>query len=421
MSARPQLLFVAPWFLFPTTTGGRIRSADILRGLKGGRFEVTLASPAPDDPAAFGDELSRACDRFVSWPAPRRGPLWSYTRLRHILADLPISVATDRWPAATAKIAAELSRRPDVVVVDFVHTAVLMPPMPETPSVLFTHNVEAEIFRRHAEVAGNPMTQAIWCSQHRKMERFEDRILKQFKGVIAVSNRDASHFRSRYGVENISVIPTGVDLNFFQPPPGQAAAGLNLAGETETLVFTGSMDWMANIDGIEFFMTEVWPILAAARPKLRFVVVGRNPPEALVEKARQRSLPWEFTGFVDDVRPYVHGAQAYVIPLRVGGGTRLKVFEAMAMGSPVVSTAIGVEGLPLEPGQHYLAADTAESFATEVLRLLDDAELRRRIAISARQHVEQNFSSQVVADRFDEICARIAGLGTEQLRGAAAR
>jgi len=121
-------------------------------------------------------------------------------------------------------------------------------------------------------------------------------------------------------------------------------------------------------------MDEVWPDISRARPRARCVIVGRSPPQALVERARVRKLNLEFTGFVDDVRPFVHNAHVCVIPLRVGGGTRIKVYEAMAMGCPVVSTRIGVEGLPVEPDRHFLQADSADAMAAAVLALLDDRE-----------------------------------------------
>src|SRR5690606_6689229 len=135
---------------------------------------------------------------------------------------------------------------------------------------------------------------------------------------------------------------------------------------------TGSMDWMANIDGIEYLLREVWPAVLAGGPDARMVVVGRNPPPGLVEEARRRGYAWTFTGWVPDTRPYVWDSAAFVVPLRVGGGTRLKVYEAMAMGCPVISTSLGVEGLPVEDGRHCLLADTPESLAAAIVRVLHD-------------------------------------------------
>src|SRR6185369_16883583 len=193
-----------------------------------------------------------------------------------------------------------------LVVVDFPHAAVLAPAPFPCASVLFTHNVEAEIFRRHAETARDPLRRAVWRSQAAKMARYERALLGRFDAVVAVAERDREHFGRAYGANNVSVIPTGVDLDYFAYSPTPALE----PAEPASVVFTGSMDWMANIDGIEYFMEQVWPAVA---------------------RAASRGLNWEFTGFVDDVRPYVRRSHAYVIPLRVGGGTRIKVYEAMAL------------------------------------------------------------------------------------------
>jgi glycosyltransferase involved in cell wall biosynthesis len=397
---RRRLLFVSPRFLFPIDNGGKIRTVQILRGMKNGPWEITLASPVPRAGATrFAAEVAAVCDRFVAWPEPRRGPAFQVTRMRHLVSRLPVPVATDRSNPGRRVVAAELDRRPDVAVFDFLHSAVLGPATLDVPSVLFTHNVESEIFRRHAALAENPVKKAIFRDQLRKMERFEGNALRRFQTVVAVSERDAACFRESFGLARAEVIPTGVDVDFFRySPPGDAG----------TIAFTGSMDWLANIDGIDWFLEQVWDRVAREVPGARFKVIGRNPPAHLIEKARAKGLPWDFTGFVDDVRPHVRGCSAYAIPLRVGGGTRLKAFEAMALGCPVVSTSIGVEGLPVEPGRHYLRADTAPDFAAALVRLLREAALRERLAREARRHVEESFSCLRVARTFEEICDRTA-------------
>lgn len=399
MSGRPLLLFVSPRFLLPADSGGKIRTGQILRGLKGGHFELVLVSPAPtEDVSAHTHELTAMCDRFSSWPELARGRLFPYLRMRHIFSPLPISVATDVSTVARKHIAGELEKQPDLVVIDFTHTTVLVPARLPAPSVLFTHNVEAEIFARHLDVTTKPLLRMLWRNQLEKMQRFEKRTLGRYDAVVAVSERDRSRFKADYHVD-AEVIATGVDLDFFafQSP-------LQPSVENTKIVFTASMDSYANIDGVQWFMDAVWPLVARAHPGVSVTIAGRNPDPKLVRQAKDRKLDWIFTGSVDDIRPFVYDAAVYIIPLRVGGGTRIKAYEAMALGRPVVSTTVGAEGLELEPGKHYLAADTAEDFAASVTRLLADTPMRVRLATDARKFVEQRFSARQVAKSFEAIC-----------------
>ena len=396
MSQRPRLLFVSARFLFPVDSGGKIRTTQILRGMKGGAFEVVLASPEPPGGAQrHAAELASVCDRYVGWPEPARDRLFAIARLRHTFGRLPIPVATDVSAAARTAVARELQTQPDAVVFDFPHATVWAPERLPAASVMFTHNVEAEIFARHAQVANDPLRRALWRSQHRKMQRFESAALRRFDTVVAVSKRDAAEFEREYGIGRVATIGTGVDLEYFAYSPPAPAPHV---------IFSGSMDWLANIDAIEFFLDSVWPEIARQVPDARMTVVGRAPGAALVERARARYPHWSFTGYVDDIRPHIRSAAVYVIPLRVAGGTRLKVYEAMALGCPVVSTAIGVEGLGLDAGSQYVRADEALDMARAVVGLLGDAAQRERLSRAARAHVEAHASYRAIARDFERIC-----------------
>jgi glycosyltransferase involved in cell wall biosynthesis len=398
VTARPTLLFVSTQFLFPVNTGGRIRTTQILRGLKGGRFRIVLAMPATTERLRyFRSDIQQVADEVVHWEQGERGMLFHYTRLRHVLHPLPIPIRTDLSNRALAVVEKQLVAKPAVVVFDFLHGAVLAPRQLDVPSVLFTHNVEAEIFKRHLSVARNPLMRTLWKSQFRKIEKFERHALAAFDRIVAVSERDKAQFEQNYGAKDVEVIPTGVDLDYFKP---------EASGQSKTVVFTGSMDWLANIDGLSYFMDEVWPLIVRDEPNANMVVVGRSPPADLVRRAEQRGYAWNFTYFVRDIRPHVAGASAFIIPLRVGGGTRLKVFEAMAMGCPVVSTSIGVEGLPVVAGEHYLLGDDAETLAKQTVALLRDPERGRQLAGHARAYVENHCSFRNAAAVFEEICQK---------------
>ena len=390
-----RLLVLSPRFLFPMDQGGRIRTANTLRHMKGGAFHITLLSPAPADAERWSAEIARLCDRFVSWPETQMS---MPRKVVALAGSTPVAVATDQSARGREIVATELAQGVDAILVDFPHSAVLLPPTLSVPAIIFTHNVEAEIFARHAEIAQGPM-RLVWQNQARKMRRFEGDAIGRCQKVIAVSERDARALEAIYGLSGVEPIETGVDTDFYSynaPSPAPADGG--------TVVFTGSMDSRSNIDGIEFLMDEIWPKLLQRRPKARAIIAGRNPPERLTEAATVRGLDWNFTGFVDDVRPFVETGHVYAIPLRVGSGTRIKVFEAMAMGCPVVSTRLGVEGLDVTDGENYLAADTAEDFAEALARILGDAALQTQLSTDARTLVTTRFGWPVVTRHFEQIC-----------------
>jgi polysaccharide biosynthesis protein PslH len=398
---RPRLLFVSPSFLFPNNTGGRIRTTNVLRGLKDGLFDITLVGPASaEQQQQWSGAIRDVCDRFEPWLPETVMPRWA--RAVDLCRSIPVNVAADRSDAAIDAVRRLLDReRFDAVVFDFVHSAVLRPEHIDAATVCFTHNVEAEIFARHAKQASNALMRAVWSAQHRKMVQFEHSQLHRFVTVVAVSGRDANLFREQYGLSNVEVIPTGVDLDFFawqeRKPIG--------AADPPHVVFTGSMDWEANIDGVSHFVSEVWPLVLGDRPDARLTIVGREPPHSLL---RQTSgFPGiTCTGFVPDVRPYVYAAHVAVIPLRVGGGTRIKAFEAMAMGCPLVSTAIGIEGLDVSPDEHFLLRDSASEQARGVLELLRDPSGASAMARRARLLVQERFGHRVASAAFEQICCR---------------
>lgn len=397
MSTPRELTFVSPRFLFPTDSGGKIRTTQILRGMKGGAFRLTLVMPCTDeDRSRYADQIDSICDHLLPWEGDRKdGYLHAARRIGWLFHEYPVSIAADRSERGRDAVTRALDANPDVVVFDFPHAAVLGPDRPGSPTVMFTHNIEAQILKRHWQVAASPVYRWLWRNQYRKMLRYERKVLQSFDTVIAVSEQDGEFFRSEYGVERCRVIPTGVDTDFFDCRPPESDS---------QVVFCGSMDWMANVDGIEYFFDRVWPLIRQRVPRARMKVVGRTPPAGLVQRICSAAPEWEFTGFVDDVREHVGGSAAFVIPLRIGGGTRIKAFEAMAMGVPVVSTSIGMEGLAVEDGRHFLCADTPEEMASSIIRLLEACDLRREISGAARQLVVEKYGYRRVAEIFERIC-----------------
>jgi glycosyltransferase involved in cell wall biosynthesis len=257
--------------------------------------------------------------------------------------------------------------------------------------VLFTHNVEAAIWRRHYEVASNPIWKAISWREWRKMEAAERKYLRLADRVLAVSETDRDAFASFLDPGKLTVIPTGVDVDYFQPMPVEEPAN--------SLVFTGSMDWLPNEDAILYFVDAILPLIKRQCPEVSLEVVGRSPSRK-VRALAEREKSVRLTGWVEDIRPFVARGSVCIVPLRIGGGTRLKIFEAMAMGKAVVSTSVGAEGLPVQTGDNILLADTPSDFADSVISLLRAATERKRMGTSARKMVEEKFSWPKVAENF---------------------
>ena len=399
-----KVLFFSHPFPLPMDSGGKIRTGQLLRHLSR-RFDITLVSTTDGHrDAAHAPGLPELCRRFHGVPqrAPRRGSAAFYLRvLRLALSRYPVTVAGDTSPALRATIDRLLGEeRYDLMVCDFLQPSLNVLGLRRCPRLLFQHNVESVIVRRHYETATHPLVRLFWRQQWQKMARYEREACREFDGVVTVSEVDRRILEREFGARRVWAIPTGVDTEHFRPSRDPV--------EENTLIFTGAMDWLPNEDAILYFATEILEPLRALVPGVRLTVVGRNPSRRLVDRLASRP-EIQVIGRVEDVRPHVARHAVFVIPLRVGGGTRIKVFEAMAMGKAVVSTRIGVEGLPVRDGEHVVLADRPADFAAATARLLKDSTDREALGRRARRYVERHASWSRAADVFAEACLAIAG------------
>jgi glycosyltransferase involved in cell wall biosynthesis len=289
------------------------------------------------------------------------------------------------------------------VICDFLVPFVNMPDHLPCPSILFTHNVEAEIWRRHAETATGLPMKSLLRRQWQRMLRFERQALARFDLVLAVSDADGCTFQRLYPHAlraPVHVVQTGVDTEYFRPVPARAP------GRPAHLVFTGSMDWLPNEDGMQYFVRDILPLIRQQAPEVTLSIIGRSPTPAVRRLGLEAGI--EVTGRVDDVRPHIAAGAIYVVPLRIGGGTRLKIFEAMSMGKAVVSTTIGAEGLPVTDGTDIVLADEPAAFADAVVRLVRDAAARQQLEAAARRLVVDRYDWSAVAQDFEDALARAA-------------
>lgn len=383
--------------LVPLDTGGKIRSYYILKELAR-KHEVAFFTFYSAHPGDVHPELERVFTRVVSLPLaiPAPGSLGDYANYtRHLFSRFPHSMAKFYDPVVSERLR-ELLRQEayDVIVSDFLVAAGVVPWDFACPKVLFTHNVEALIWQRHYQVARNPLWKLVCWREYLATDACERRYLKCADRVLAVSEADRKVFAQVIDPAKITVIPTGVDVDYFRPETA--------AENGQTLVFTGSMDWMPNEDAVFWFVENIMPRIRHDVPEVSLLVVGRRPSERLKALAA-RAKGLVVTGQVEDIRPFVREASVYVVPIRVGSGTRLKIFEAMAMGKAVVSTAVGAEGLPVQHGRNIILADEPEDFTRQVVTLLKDPEKRKALGLAARQLVETEYSWPAVAARFESV------------------
>ena len=408
-----KILWVKAGGLVPLDSGGKIRSYNILRQLARDHRVTYFGFHAEQDDAAHA-ELKAIFERVVTCPlklpaAKSFAELMQYGKDLFSREPYAISKYCQPWVAGELRKLVQ-SEKYDVIVCDFLVAAGVIPWDLPCPKVLFTHNVEALIWKRHYEVARNPLWKLLSWREWRAMERAEKRYLREADHVLAVSQTDRDFFAREVPAEKLTVIPTGVDIEYFRP--------MAVEEEPNSLVFTGSMDWMPNEDGIFYFAEEILPRIFEKLLNARLSVVGRKPSARLRALAATDPHHLHLTGWVDDIRPYLAQNAVCIVPLRVGSGTRLKIFEAMGMGKAIVSTTIGAEGLPVRHGEEILLADSPDDFAASVVKLLEDAAERRRLGSAARRLVETKYSWGSVAKEFAASLERVV-VGSRHNTGGA--
>jgi sugar transferase (PEP-CTERM/EpsH1 system associated) len=401
-----KILWVNTHFLHPPTRGGQIRTLEMLRTLHR-RHEIHYVGLLED--SSNTEAVPRSAEYCTrAYPIahhlpPRMSISFSGQAIANLFASIPLAVARYRSPEALRTVADMLQREHfDRVVCDFLFSAPNIPVLEQ--AVLFQHNVETTIWRRHVAQATDPFRRVFLRQQADRMEAYEGNVCRRVSHVVAVSADDSDRLRRMFDISHVSDIPTGVDTGYFRPPEPKPSASAST-----DLVFVGSMDWLPNIDGASWFVDEILPLIRRRRPQCSLVIVGRRPPRRIEDLARQDPRI-KVTGTVDDIRPYLWSSLAAVVPLRIGGGTRLKIFEAMAARIPVISTSVGAEGLPVSPGEDILIADSPQAFADRCLEILDSPGLRSRVVETAWEMISSRFSWEEVTSCFERILEQAPGL-----------
>ena len=416
-----RIVWVKMGGLWPATTGGRVRSLNTISELaRSHQVTVVTTHGHGDDPGGLEQQLAH-CERVVSVPyaVPKRGSApFAAAVARSWFSHYPVDLWKWRVRAVRHEVQKALaSGDVDLCVADFLFAAVNVPLRSSfraghhVPVLLFEHNVEYLIWQRLANLETTPWKRALFEMEWRKVRACEADACRNAALTIAVSDDDRDRLAEMSPGSRIVSIPTGVNTRYFTPRPD--------AEMPAHLVFSGSMDWHPNEDAVCYFVDTILPRVRAEFPNASFTIIGRNPSARVRELAAQPGV--HVTGTIDDVRPSIAQGSVYVVPLRAGSGTRIKIFEALAMGKAVVSTTVGAEGLALESGRHFLAADTPHDFAHAVIRLLRDPARRQALGDAGRALVEANYSWATVTRQFEarceEVVAEHAYPGREAIRG----
>ncbi len=289
---------------------------------------------------------------------------------------------------------ADLARRNriDVVHVDTVGLMPFTAALPGVPIVLNHHNVESAMMGRRAEREPHRLKRHYFAREERKLGRLERQTCSAVAANLVVSELDAQRVERVSPTARTRVVANGVDTEYFESNPA-------IAVRPKSLVFAGGMNRYPNADAIEFFVSQIWPTLVADDPDRTAAIVGRNPPPSLVRATSDSRL--RAPGFVDDVRPWLDEAATYICPIRDGGGTRLKILDALAMRKPLVATGLSVEGLELVEDVHYLRAETPAEFVGQVRRLETDRPFAGRLAAAGRAFVERHYSWTKIGGALD--------------------
>lgn len=311
---------------------------------------------------------------------------------------------TENWTYAKAMQKSLLNflskEQIDLVHYDTIGLAKYTMSHESVPRILNHHNIESHLMLRRAAKEINPFKKAYFLLESIKLKKLEKYVCPRFDANLVVSNLDGKRLLEIASNIKLTTIANGVDITHFRQ---QTTHQLRY-----NIIFSASYSWYPNEDAAIFLIKKIWPILRKECPHATLTLAGRNPT-AMMKRLVAEDESIRLTGYVDDIRPYIDQAQVYVCPIRDGGGTKLKLLDAMAMSKAIVTTRMGAEGLDVIDGQHLLIADDARQFVTNILTLFTQEELRESLAKNARHLVEERYSWKSIGDQLNQLCISLAG------------
>ncbi len=388
---------------YPPTSGKRIRTLNLTLRLAR-RHRLTYLCHRNGDPdeardaAAFfaeHDIETVVVDRVVP---PKSGPLFYGRLAANLLSPLPYSVATHASRALRTAVEQYSTRHEvDLWQCEWTPYAEALRGLTNQRKLVMAHNVESLIWQRYGETENNPLKRWYIRRQWHKYERFERRAFAEATRTVAVSPEDAALMREQFGAARVDVVDNGVDTSYFRPA--------SVPRDFGRILYLGSLDWRPNLDAVRVLLDDLFPAVRTREPAARLWVVGRNPPDWLRRKVALTPHT-ELHADVADVRPFLHECGVLAVPLRIGGGSRLKILEALACGTPVVATPVGAEGLCLEPGRHLTVVEGPAQMADALVKAIRGPEEELERAERGRRVVLERYDWDALADRLEQVWLR---------------
>jgi polysaccharide biosynthesis protein PslH len=402
-----KILMIGHFVPYPPSGGSLQRSYNLLSEIA---KENSVTLLALNQIAILPDENSVAesvvalnifCNKVKVFKIPTdgNGMLWYLLLIFNMFSSVPYSVWRFKSKALKKEIIKQLQiEHFDIIHLDTIDLAQYADLFTGIPIVLNHHNAESQLLFRRSTGSRNPLMRFYLYIQAVKLKRYEKNNINRFNANLVVSPDDGQYLKQLAPNLKFDIIPNGTDTEFFFPKP---------ASDSHELIFTGGMGWYPNRDAMIYFCGEILPLIKQVYPDVIMNIIGRKPPKQVKQMAKDNDSI-KLYGFVKDIRDYVAKAAVYVVPIRVGGGTRLKILDAFASGKALVSTSVGCEGISVMHGENILIADSPEDFANNVILLFNDKDLRKNLAANARKLVEEKYAWPIIGEKLRQILIRVA-------------
>jgi glycosyltransferase involved in cell wall biosynthesis len=406
------ILFLTQILPYPPASGPKVKTWHVLRYLSECGHKITLASFVRPEELPYIEDVKKVCSAVHAVPVRRSRVSDLYYFLRSQLTGRPFLVERDDL----AEMRSLVNQIVALESVDVIHadqltmTQFAFPlhsPNGKKPALVFdAHNAVWTITGRMKQNAAFYLKLPL-AFETSRIKKYEGMIVKDFDATLAVTEPDrlslldALHQYGNYGDIPIAVIPIAVDTQQIRP--------VQRAEDSLNIITMGTLYYPPNADGIRWFIQQVFPLVRQKLPGVKLTIIGKNPPKDFLKLAADKENGITTTGFVPELDPYFAESAISVVPVRAGGGMRVRILEAFARAAPVVTTTVGIEGIDARFGEDVLVADSPEDFAGSVITLLQDKELQQKLAINGRRLVESKYDWQVVLGELDKVYQRLAG------------